>query len=301
MVVSIPKRLECHHTRATIIYLVVHFASQVLGLAVSVLGENSPLSRRDEWDSWFGQGSASTNFELASASPDNQFNPFASDNCASTLAGCSSTIDSSPVAFDFDLPDEVGEGGCDETLGDCSSLFDEWPTTSHIENPDLPVSYDGGVDMTSGVILAQGGSASEAQDTQDRQPRIYYECDPNYKSCIIHDRKLGPNFQLKANIICPSDVDFDGTDLAGTSSELRRPGGLFALPGWHCEFCYADGSSCEILDCDIASLPSKNNNWGQQWGTCTEPSCSCTKSTNALNIDMSSELAASSDDLSPFL
>lgn len=301
MAVSLLKRSKYHHTLATLTYLVVHFALQGLGSVVSVPGKNSLLSPRDEWESWFGQNSASTDPELASASPDNQFDTFASDDCTFTLAGCPSAVDPSLVAMNFGLPDEVGDGRCDETWGDCSSLFDEWPINSDSENLDLLVSFDGGMNMGSGVTIAQGGSASEAQDKKDRQPRIYYDCSPDYTSCIIYDREKGPGFHLNANIFCPSDVDFGGTELAGTSSTFSRPGGLFALPGWRCEFCFENGASCELLDCDIATLPSQNNNWGQAWGTCTEPSCSCLKNIQALNDDVTSELASSSENLGYFL
>lgn len=300
MAVSLLKRLKCYHTRATFTYLIFYFALQVFGAVVSVSRQSPPLSQRDEWDPWFGQDSASTNFELASASPNNQLDTFASDGCTFSLAGCPSTIDPSPVTFDFGLPNAAGSGGCDETMEDCS-LFDEWPPISNSENPDLPINLDGGVDMGSGITVAQGGTASEAQDTKDRQPRIYYDCDPNYTSCIIYDRKKGPEFKLKANIICPSDVDFAGTELAGTSSTFRRPGGLFGLPGWHCEFCFPNGALCQILDCDVALLPSKYNNWGQKWGTCTDESCSCTKNIQALDTSVTSEIAASFDGSDSFL
>lgn len=293
------QRLECYHTRATITYLVIYFAMQVLGEVVSDL--NSPLSRRDEWDPWFGQDSAATNLELASASQNNQFDTFASDDCTFTLAGCPSTIDAGPVAFNFGLPSEVGDGGCDETLEGCSSLFDEWPTNSNNENLDLPISFDGTVDMGSGFTVAQGGSASEAQDTKDRQPKVYYDCDPNYTSCTIYDRDLGPKWNRKATVHCPSDVDLSGTELAGTSATYQRPGGLFALPGWHCEFCFENGTSCQVLECDIALLPSKYNNWGQKWGTCTDESCSCLKNTQAFNDYATTEFIALNDGLGPFL
>ena len=296
MGVSLFQKLKCCHTRATFIYLVVYFTLQVFGAVVSASGSNFPLSGRDEWDPWFGQDSAPTNLELASASQNNQLDTFASDDCTFTLAGCPTTIDASPVTFDFDLADGLGDGGCDETLEGCSSLFDDWPTTSNSENPDLPVSFDGGVDMEPGVTLAQGGSAVEAQDLKDRQPIIYYDCDPNYTSCIIYDRDR-PNWNSKINLLCPPDVDFSGTTLAGTSVTSQRPGGLFALPGWNCKFCFEDGTSCQILDCDISLLPSKYNNWGQKWGTCAEESCSCMKNSQAFNGFVTPELVALNDGL----
>lgn len=301
MAVSSFQRPDCYHTRATFTYLVVYFTLQVFGAVVSLSDPNSPLLKRDEWDPWFGQDSAPTNFELTSASQNNQFDTFASDDCTFTLAGCPTKIDASPVAFDFGLPGGVGDGGCDETLEGCSSLFNDWSTTSNSENLDMPISFDGGVDMGSGVTIAQGGSAAEAQDMKNRLPTVYYDCDPNYTSCIIYDRSLGPQWNRKASVLCPSDVDFSGTDLAGTSVTFRRPGSLFALPGWHCEFCFEDGTSCQLLECDLSLLPSKYNNWGQKWGTCTEESCSCMKNIQAFNDYVTSELIASNDNLGPSL
>lgn len=294
MAVSISPRPKCHHTRAILTYLVVHFSFKVLGSVVSVPGENSLLSQRDEWDAWSGQDSASTDVVLASASQDNLFDGSASDECLFALPGCPLAMDPNPSAVDFGQPDEVGDGGCDETLGDCTSLFDEGPTTPNIDNLDIPSSYDGGVDMASGVTASQDGSASEAQDVKDRQPRIYYDCAPDYTGCLIYDRSKGPNFNLKANVFCPSDVDLGGIATADTNSKLRGSP-LLGLPGSQCEFCLENGASCEILDCDIAYLPSKYNNWGQTWGTCNEQSCSCTNNIKALDDDVNTELVASSD------
>ena len=295
------KSLKGHHFGATLLYLIIFFSTKGLSLVVSMPSENSLLSRQNEWDAFLGQDSAPIDFMFASASQDNQFDGFPSDGCTFMLEGCPSPIDLNENAFDFGIPDEVGNGECDGTLGDCISLSDEWTAISDVNNLDFLMGDDGGLDIASGVTLAQDGSASEAHDAKDRQPRIYYDCDPNYTSCIIYDREKGPGFHLKANINCPTDVDFGGTALAVTSSSFRGSG-LFGLPGWQCQFCLENGSSCEILDCDIASFPSKYNNWGQAWGTCQEQSCSCVNNNiKAFNSDVTTELAAWSDDLGTFL
>lgn len=289
MAISMPKGIK-YQTGNILMYLFFLFSAMVWGLVFEIPGENNLLPRENGFDLMLRDDSLSTNFFLASAPQDDSLDSFAPDGCTFTLEGCPPIMeDPSPVALGFGLSDGNDKVGCDETLGDCTSLFDEWPTTANIDNLALPVDYDN--------YIASGGSAVEALDAKDREPKIYYDCAPDYTSCIIHDRSRGSDFQIKAIVHCPSDVAFDGNILAGGSSKFRGSG-LFGLPGSRCEFCYEDGSLCEVLDCDIATIPSKNNNWGQPWGTCREPSCSCTKSIQALNIfDATPEFAASSDSL----
>lgn len=286
------KEIKCQ-TGITIMYLIVFVSPMVLGSVIEVPAENILLPRENGFDILLGDDSLSTDPFLASASPDNSLDSFAPDGCTFTLEGCPSTMeDPSPVVLGFGFPDGNDIGGCDEMLGDCTLLFDEWPSTSNIDNLGLLVDNEN--------FIASGGPAVEALDAKDREPKIYYDCAKDYTSCTIHDRSKGPGVQLKAILHCPSDVAFNGNTLADVSSQFRGSA-LFGLPGARCEFCFEDGSQCEVLDCDIATLPSEFNNWGQPWGTCREASCSCTNSIQALNIDdATAELAASSDSLGWF-
>lgn len=65
---------------------------------------------------------------------------------------------------------------------------------------------------------------------KDRQPKIYYDCAPDYKSCTIHNRSQNSNFQLKANIHCPSDVRFGSDAMAGVSPNSEDQDAVKNLP-----------------------------------------------------------------------
>ena len=286
------KGSDCHFSVNKFMYILLLLLSKVLGNVFFVTGENNPLSRRSPLDDLFGGDTLSTDLFLASASQDNPIDGFGSDGCTFSLEGCPlSTGDPSLVIGGLSpLTDGIETGGCNEEWGDCTSLFDDgWSTTSNLDILGQPVNN---VDyVASGDTGFNDGTASRAENVKDQRPRIYYDCAPDYTSCIIHDR-WNPGFQRKAMLHCPPDVGF-GSDATATDVNSA----LFGLPGTHCEFCFENGESCELLDCDdVATFPSKNNNWGQPWGTCTQPSCSCANPLKASNDEAATQLAASSDD-----
>lgn len=291
MTVSTAKHLSSHNI-AALMYLIVYFFSIVLGSVVSFPGGHWLGSREDglnKYDTVFGNDYSSADIFLASGAQKNVIDDPTFDGCLFSLGGCPSVIeDPNTVALDFGLLDGVENGGCDETSGGCTSLFDEWPSTSSAGSLVQPEEYH------NYVASSDSGPQDGTQALNYPKPNIYYDCTPDHTSCIIHDRSRGPAFQLRASIHCPPDVSFAGYAIEGDNSNIKGPG-LLGLPGGQCEFCLENGVSCELLYCDVASFASKNNDWGQEWGTCKDPSCSCSNSIKALNNGAVTEPAAASN------
>lgn len=275
---------DCRIRVSFVFHLIILLSSNVLGATISVPGGNPLLSRQNGFDSLFGDDSSSTGFLLASASPDSSLGGFASDPCTFSVEGCPlTTEDPNSLVLAGGLTDKFESGGCDQGLGDCTSLFNDQPTTFNLESSDL---LAGNVDLLASDVPVSTNEM--ATMTQDQQPRIYYDCLPDYTSCIIYDRQ-NPKIKIKADIHCPPDAIIGNTRLADVNSAL------FAVPGAQCEFCFENGMACEILDCDVSTFPSYHNNWGQPWGRCQDPTCSCASRLKAVN-DAAIQLVASSDE-----
>ncbi len=291
--VSMVMRLSCY-ARDTLLRL-VFFSTAVLASVISVPVEHTLLSRQDLFNNYDISTipvdySVQPDWFLASSSQDDPLNELAYDECTFTLEGCPSIMeDPNSVAFEFGSANGMETGICDEGFGDdCTWFLGEGPTTFNIEDLGLPVHYhegysalgtDSRLDLSplnyDEDYLASGfpdWTDLEAVAVNDPKPTIYYDCAKDYTSCIVYDRRI-PDFKRKLSVVCPPDVSFGRNAMASKGS---IPGvGLFGLPSAQCLLCLENGQECAALTCDVALFPSANNNWGQEWGSCKDHSCSC--------------------------
>ncbi len=186
------------------------------------------------------------------------------------LKGCPSIMeDPTSVALELGPADGMGNGLCDERFGDdCTWFWGEGPTTFNTDDLGLPVNYrqdHSALDTDSRDVLGPPVTYEdyappdwtnlEAVAANNPKPTIYYDCASDYTSCIVYDRRRGPDFQRKLIVICSPDA--------------------FVSVGSQCFLCVEDGLECYPLTCDLALFPSEYNNWGQTWGSCRDRSCSC--------------------------